>query len=88
MSSTSIQVVTDEEGDTTITFPEGGFPGSFWATVLPGGDRPAFSVGISTTDEGIVIDVHSPQGEMSAPIASTYAFDQDVIDLLAPEGAR
>jgi len=69
------------EHDTTITFPEEP-TGSFWATIDPGPDRPMLSLGITSTDEGIIISIYAPHGEMAEPLYSTYIFDQEIIDAL------
>lgn len=82
-----VEVGPGPECDTTVTFPKPGAPvGAFWLTVVPGEGRPRFSVGITSTDEGIVVDVWPEHGEMGEPLGTTAVFDQDVIDALAETG--
>jgi hypothetical protein len=37
-----------------------------------------FSIRISATDEGVVVDLYPYQREMEEPVASCWAFDSDV----------
>lgn len=46
--------------------------GAAWFTVK------GFSIRILSTDEGVVVDIWKDGGEMDSPIASTYAFDQEI----------
>jgi len=46
---------------------------------LPDG-RPALSLNIIVTDEGIVLDLYPLDMEDGEPVASTYAFNQDIVD--------
>jgi hypothetical protein len=39
-----------------------------------------FSIRIHTTDEGIVVDIYKKGNEDAASIASTYAFDNELLD--------
>ena len=39
-----------------------------------------FAIRINSTDEGVVVDVYKNGAEMDTPIASTYAFDSELID--------
>ena len=39
-----------------------------------------FAIRVFSTDEGVVVDVYKNGDEMNDPIASAYAFDQEVID--------
>jgi hypothetical protein len=82
-----VEIGPEPECDTTVTFPPPGAPvGAFWLMVVPGEGRPRFSVGIVSTDEGIVIDVWPEHGEMGESLGTTAVFDQDVIDALAEMG--
>jgi hypothetical protein len=46
--------------------------GAAWFTVK------GFAIRIQSTDEGVAVDVWKDGGEMDSPIASTYAYDQDI----------
>ena len=46
--------------------------GAAWFTVK------GFAIRILSTDEGVVVDIWKDGGEMDSPIASTYAFDQEI----------
>ena len=38
-----------------------------------------FSIRIHSTDEGVVVDIYKACEEMNEPIASTYAFDAEIL---------
>jgi hypothetical protein len=57
-----------KDGDYVLT------EGAGWFTVK------GFAIRILSTDEGIVVDVYRDGNEMDSPIASTYAFDADLLD--------
>lgn len=75
-----IEVSVDSEKDITIVFPPtAGFPDRAWITVDLNGGRPKFSLAIIRTDEGFVLDAFADEGEMGEPVATTYAFDTDLV---------
>jgi hypothetical protein len=51
-----------------------------WLHVDLGAGRPTARVNIISTDEGIVVDVWRDGDDEAAPVASTYAFDEDLED--------
>jgi hypothetical protein len=53
--------------------------GEHWMTVSLGKDRPMARINLISTDEGIVVDVWSDREDATAPAASTYAFDEDLL---------
>ena len=59
-----------QDADYTLT------EGAAWLTVKK------FSIRVISTEEGIMVDVYKLGAEMHSPIASTYAFDDDVKDAL------
>jgi len=57
-----------------------GIDNDVWITVELGDGRPSASVHLIRTDEGIVVDVWPGDDSGDEPIASTYAFDEDLTD--------
>ena len=49
-----------------------------WLLVSLGKGRPLCRVNIIATDEGVVVDVWRDGDDEAAPVASTYAFDEDL----------
>jgi hypothetical protein len=48
--------------------------GAGWFTVK------GFSVRVHMTDEGVIVDIYGQGKEMDSPIASTYAFEHELIE--------
>jgi len=76
------------DNDATITFDGPNHRDNAWLTVNLGPGRPAASIVIIATDEGLVIDVYSLDREDDMPVASTYAFDTDLEPELGSEEGR
>ena len=84
-----VTIAPAPESDITITFPPAGTTtGAAWITVDPNDGRPALSIGITRTDDGITIDVYAPEHEMGEPISTTTVADRRAIDATTayPEG--
>jgi len=89
MSEPTITLAVDDlSTDAVVTFPaDANTRDSVWLTVDTNRGGPKYSVNIVKTDEGLVVDVYLLDREMDDPVASTYVFDQDALDIIEGESA-
>jgi len=75
----------DKSTDAIITFPaDANTRDNAWLTVDLNRGGPSYSLNIIRTDEGIVLDLYVLDHEDSdnGPIATTYALDNDALDII------